>query len=102
RDAVAAVLAPASMTLPSDPSPAAPAGGKGQGGQVKAAPAVNSIRVDLEKLDYLVNLVGELVISQSMLAEQLAVLPTDKFPTLPRSIEERTQHPGNLRAGGAA
>jgi len=60
---------------------------------------VNSIRVDLEKLDYLVNLVGELVISQSMLAEQLSVLPSDKFPTLSRSIEELTQHARNLQDG---
>jgi two-component system chemotaxis sensor kinase CheA len=43
--------------------------------------------------------VGELVISQSMLAEQLSVLPTDKFPTLSRSIEELTQHARNLQDG---
>jgi len=100
QDTVAAAVTPASTALPSDSSPAAsPSGGSGQGAQLKAAPTVNSIRVDLEKLDYLVNLVGELVISQSMLAEQLSVLPTDKFPALSRSIEELTQHARNLQDG---
>ena len=84
---------------PSGPSAVVPTSGKGPGAQAKAAPTVNSIRVDLEKLDYLVNLVGELVISQSMLAEQLSVLPTDKFPTLSRSIEEMSQHARNLQDG---
>jgi two-component system, chemotaxis family, sensor kinase CheA len=77
----------------------APAGGSVVGATAKGAPTVNSIRVDLEKLDYLVNLVGELVISQSMLAEQLSVLPSDKFPALSRSIEELTQHARNLQDG---
>jgi two-component system, chemotaxis family, sensor kinase CheA len=83
----------------SGPTPTASASGSAPAPQAKAAPTVNSIRVDLEKLDYLVNLVGELVISQSMLAEQLSVLPTDKFPTLSRSIEELTQHARNLQDG---
>ncbi|MFD1035000.1 chemotaxis protein CheA [Sphingomonas hankookensis] len=37
-----------------------------------AAPAAQTIRVDLDKLDRLVNLVGELVITQAMLAQRLA------------------------------
>src|SRR5262249_35606146 len=90
---------PAPAVAPSGPSSPAPAGGGAASAQSKSAPTVNSIRVDLEKLDYLVNLVGELVISQSMLAEQLSVLPTDKFPTLSRSIEELTQHARNLQDG---
>jgi len=94
-----AVPAPTPATAPSGPSPIKPASGTVPGVQAKAAPTVNSIRVDLEKLDYLVNLVGELVISQSMLAEQLSVLPTDKFPTLSRSIEEMSQHARNLQDG---
>ena len=36
------------------------------------APAAQTIRVDLDKLDRLVNLVGELVITQSMLAQRLS------------------------------
>jgi two-component system chemotaxis sensor kinase CheA len=94
-DSVSEAAAPTPAVAAPSPLPT-PAGG---GTQAKAAPTVNSIRVDLEKLDYLVNLVGELVISQSMLAEQLSVLPTDKFPTLSRSIEELTQHARNLQDG---
>lgn len=37
-----------------------------------AAPAPQTIRVDLDKLDRLVNLVGELVITQAMLAQRLS------------------------------
>ena len=92
-----ATSAPAAAS-PSAPSPA-PGAGSAANAPAKTATTVNSIRVDLEKLDYLVNLVGELVISQSMLAEQLSVLPADKFPTLSRSIEELTQHARNLQDG---
>ena len=95
-DAAAVAALPEPAVAPSGSSPQTPAG---IGASGKAATAVNSIRVDLEKLDYLVNLVGELVISQSMLAEQLSVLPTDKFPALSRSIEELTQHARNLQDG---
>ena len=38
-----------------------------------AAAAVQTIRVDLDKLDRLVNLVGELVITQAMLAQRLSL-----------------------------
>jgi two-component system, chemotaxis family, sensor kinase CheA len=37
-----------------------------------AAPAAATIRVDLERVDRLINLVGELVISQAMLAQRVA------------------------------
>lgn len=63
------------------------------------APIVSSIRVDLERMDKLVNLVGELVISQAMLAEQLHALPTDQFPQLARGIEELSRHARDLQEG---
>jgi two-component system, chemotaxis family, sensor kinase CheA len=63
------------------------------------APIVSSIRVDLDRMDKLVNLVGELVISQAMLAEQLHQLPTDQFPQLARGIEELTRHARDLQEG---
>lgn len=61
------------------------------------APVVSSIRVDLHKLDTLVNLVGELVISQAMLNEQLSLVPTDRFPGLIRGVQELSQHARNLQ-----
>jgi two-component system chemotaxis sensor kinase CheA len=96
-DGAAEATTPAPATA--GPSEQAATGAGAVAAQSKATTTVNSIRVDLEKLDYLVNLVGELVISQSMLAEQLSVLPTDKFPALSRSIEELTQHARNLQDG---
>lgn len=98
-EAVPEATAPTPAMAPSGPQPREDASSGAPAAQSKAAPTVNSIRVDLEKLDYLVNLVGELVISQSMLAEQLSVLPSDKFPTLSRSIEEMSQHARNLQDG---
>jgi two-component system chemotaxis sensor kinase CheA len=63
------------------------------------APIVSSIRVDLDRMDKLVNLVGELVISQAMLAEQLHALPTVEFPQLARGIEELSRHARDLQEG---
>ena len=49
---------------------------------------VTSIRVDLEKIDRLVNMVGELVITQAMLQSQTKVLPVDQFPHLMRGVDD--------------
>jgi two-component system chemotaxis sensor kinase CheA len=60
-------------------------------------PQVSSIRVDLDKLEKVVNLVGEIVISQAMLSEHLGGLPTDKFGSLIKGIEELSQHTRSLQ-----
>jgi two-component system chemotaxis sensor kinase CheA len=62
-----------------------------------ATPQVSSIRVDLDKLEKVVNLVGEIVISQAMLTEHLGGLPTDKFGGLIKGIEELSQHTRSLQ-----
>jgi len=64
---VAVAPAPAPKAAAPAPAPAAAAAPQsiGAGGQ--------TIRVDLEKLDRLVNLVGELVITQAMLAQKLSL-----------------------------
>lgn len=50
-------------------------------GSASAAPkAGQTIRVDLEKLDRLVNTVGELVITQAMLAQQLSIQGLSQIP----------------------
>ncbi|MEO1238220.1 MAG: Hpt domain-containing protein, partial [Pseudomonadota bacterium] len=64
----------------------------------KASPKSATVRVDLERIDRLVNLVGELVINQAMLAQSVAGagLPTnspvssglDEFQHLTRNIQE--------------
>jgi two-component system chemotaxis sensor kinase CheA len=63
-----------------------------------APPAVTqSIRVDVDKVDRLVNLVGELVITQAMLTEQGSLLPTDHYPTLIQGIEALAQSARELQ-----
>ncbi|MBV8059980.1 MAG: chemotaxis protein CheA [Alphaproteobacteria bacterium] len=59
--------------------------------------AVTSIRVDLEKVDRLVNMVGELVITQAMLQVQTRHLSVEQFPELLRGVDELSQHMRELQ-----
>ena len=65
-----ATAAPPRRRLPSRPAaaPAAPAAAAAPGKES------NSIRVDVEKVDQIINLVGELVITQSMLTQTASTL----------------------------
>ena len=57
-----------------------------------------SIRVDLEKVDRLVNMVGELVITEAMLRTQSRELASmEKFSGLVRGIEDLSQHMRELQ-----
>ena len=56
-----------------------------------------SIRVDLEKVDRLVNMVGELVITEAMLKAQTRHLPVEQYPALIRGIDELSQHTRELQ-----
>ncbi|MCF8473862.1 MAG: chemotaxis protein CheA [Emcibacter sp.] len=51
-----------------------------------------SIRVELDKVDKLVNMVGELVITQAMLREQGGQLLVEQYPNLVQGIEELSRH----------
>jgi two-component system chemotaxis sensor kinase CheA len=72
QPAASAAAAPAAEAASAPKAPAAPASAEGDR---KARPAAaanaegSSIRVGVEKVDQLINLVGELVITQAMLAE---------------------------------
>ena len=61
----------------------------------KKAPA--TIRVDLERIDRLVNMVGELVITQAMLGEQVSRLAVDQCPGLHHGIEVLAQQMRELQ-----
>lgn len=66
--------------------------------EVKAAtPATTSIRVDLEKVDKLVNMVGELVITEAMLRAQVRDLASDQFSHLLRGVDELSHHTRELQ-----
>ena len=56
-----------------------------------------SIRVDLEKVDRLVNMVGELVITEAMLRAQTRDFPVEKFAGLIRGVDELSQHTRELQ-----
>lgn len=55
-------------------------------------PTVSSIRVDINKVDALVNMVGELVITQAMITEQVKYLPSEEFHKLIQGVEELSRH----------
>ncbi|SPA55379.1 chemotaxis protein CheA [Cupriavidus taiwanensis] len=88
-DAPAAAPAPAEVVAPAPaPVAAAPAPAPAAREKAKAAPAPapahgeGSIRVPTEKVDQIINLVGELVITQSMLAQTASSLDPVLFDRL--------------------
>ncbi|VAW22996.1 Signal transduction histidine kinase CheA [hydrothermal vent metagenome] len=55
------------------------------------SPAIQSIRVDLDKVDRVVNMVGELVITQSMLTQQMDDRLKAQYQELVRGVEVLAQ-----------
>jgi two-component system chemotaxis sensor kinase CheA len=100
--------APPAAAAPPVPSPAgdAPAsgapGGGGRGAEAKARPEKaaanldsNTLRVSVERVDQLINLVGELVITQAMLTQQVKDLDPAQFRALlggVSDLERNTRH----------
>jgi two-component system chemotaxis sensor kinase CheA len=70
------------------------AGGGGGGGDAKQ---VRSIRVDLDRVDKLVNMVGELVITHAMIAQQTEHLHADQHPELANGLAELSHHIRDLQ-----
>ncbi|OJX81192.1 chemotaxis protein CheA [Magnetospirillum sp. 64-120] len=64
-----------------------------QGGAVHTA----SIRVDLDKIDRLVNMVGELVITQAMLGQQASGFTVESHPELIQGLQELSHHTRELQ-----
>jgi len=91
-----AVAAPgaANAARPASGAEAHPAGGNAGLGGMSAA---TSIRVDLDKVDRLVNMVGEIVITQAMLTQQMQGLQIDKYPELIMGLEQMAQHTRELQ-----
>ena len=95
-EAEAAAAAP----LPEAAASAAPPAsvkGADQSARGAGAAQMGSIRVDLDRIDRLVNMVGELVITQSMLSQQTADLPEERFGTIVRGLEELAMHTRELQ-----
>lgn len=75
-------------------------GGNGATGNVggeHAGLTSHTIRVDLDKIDRLVNMVGEMVITQAMIAEHVRELPPGQFQELLEGLEQLAQHTRELR-----
>lgn len=85
RGEPAPVFAP--NVVPMAPKAAEPAEDTGSGRPV----GMSSIRVDLDKVDRVVNMVGELVITQSMLTQQMDDAIRDRYQELVRGIEVLAQ-----------
>lgn len=102
-----AVAAAATTRAPSPPAlrPAEPSQSvSGLSGQMAAGGdgherglTSHTIRVDLEKIDRLVNMVGEMVITQAMVAEHTRGLPQGEHQDLVEGLEELAQHTRELR-----
>ncbi|HVX82250.1 MAG TPA: chemotaxis protein CheA, partial [Devosiaceae bacterium] len=71
--------------------PAAQAEAPAAEGEGERRNGVQSIRVDLDKIDRVVNMVGELVITQSMLTQQMDETLRQKYQELVRGLEVLAQ-----------
>ena len=100
----AAAAAPAPVEAPT-PLPAAlePAASRKADApaarRVDTAATAQSVRVDVEKVDRLVNLVGEMVINQAMLVQLGSELPVEMCPGLLNGLETLSQHLRELQEG---
>ena len=94
-DEIAAESRPVLVSVPeTGASFTASSGLTGSTPESAAAPAqvgVQSIRVDLEKVDRVVNMVGELVITQSMLTQQMDETLRARYTELVRGLEVLAQ-----------
>ncbi|MGE4279538.1 MAG: chemotaxis protein CheA [Magnetospirillum sp.] len=91
NNAVATPAIPAAA--PPKAATAAPTPTATQGGAVHTA----SIRVDLDKIDRLVNMVGELVITQAMLGQQASGFTVESHPELIQGLQELSHHTRELQ-----
>ena len=93
---VPAAAPPAASVQPGSPpaeKPEAATGGRAQ----PAKPAATTTRVELEKIDRVVNMVGELVIAQAMLGQIVQGLPEEVSGRLAQMLEEVVFHTRELK-----
>lgn len=96
-DATPAAAAPAVASAPAQAAaPIAPAGGAAASGQKPSADA-GSIRVSTTKVDHLINLVGELVITQSMLSRFADGCSADELDKLRDGLTQLTRNTRELQ-----
>ena len=91
-----AEVAPAAAAPVSAAKPAADAAEARESAGAKAS-ANTTIRVDLDKIDRVVNMVGELVISQTMLGQMLQNMPGDTDGRMAQVLEDVFLHTRELK-----
>jgi two-component system, chemotaxis family, sensor kinase CheA len=87
--------APVAVKAPDSPAPPKPQAAQTDNDLSKASAksaASNSIRVDTTKIDTLINMVGEVVITQSMLSLIGENFTMDKLPQLKRGLAQLERH----------
>jgi len=92
--------APVSVEPASQPSAAARAAAAAPpsvGGSGGSGIHTSSIRVDLDRIDRLVNMVGELVITQAMLGQQTTGFSVESHPELVQGLQELSHHTRELQ-----
>jgi two-component system chemotaxis sensor kinase CheA len=91
----AAAATPAAATQQAKPAAATSAAQQAVAGGSGVHTA--SIRVDLDKVDRLVNMVGELVITQAMLGQQASGFSVESHPELIQGLQELSHHTRELQ-----
>ena len=91
----ATLAAAAPMAAPESMKPAIPAAAGGKSAPQKSA--ATTTRVELEKIDRVVNMVGELVIAQAMLGQIVQDLPEHISGRLLQTLEEVVHHTRELK-----
>ncbi len=86
-----------SVSAPKQNLPQAPKANKNESGDSSQQPAVNSIRVDIHKIDRMVNMVGELVITQAMIMQKLKDVPPQYLEKLIQGVNELSRHTRELQ-----
>lgn len=91
-------VAPAMPAPKADVKPAvAKPEGESSGGGGRGKPAATTTRIELERIDRVVNMVGELVISQAMLGQIVQDLPESTSMRLIQILDEVAHHTRELK-----
>jgi two-component system chemotaxis sensor kinase CheA len=79
------------------PAPVAAGAAKAEGGKPSAGPDSSTLRVSVEKVDQLINLVGELVITQAMLAQNSKDIDTALHQQLSAGLADLERNTRDLQ-----
>ena len=95
---VAVKPTPASQEVKSGPDAASESSGNGKESRAGSAKAgTTTIRVELEKIDRVVNMVGELVIAQAMLGQVIENLPEETGGKVSNILADLVRHTRGLK-----